>query len=740
MSQRFVGDSTPSAPSPATLSYRVPAPVTPTLRGLPTLSREERDLLQWLNQREQEGMSYLATQPAWSDIQRSKDILFGQAPYFTHPKLSRTQINQAKHDVSEMVATYADLRFTADYSTKNKEYEQTKDVLNNLYVDLMLDTDLDRTIKEVLQEASCSTGYLSPVWRKPYMNVGGEPGIEFDVYPADKVMPIQPGDDAKMQTCYGVHAIKETPIARAHAMYPEYQDKIFPDRETPTFMRRVIKRVRRAGSMVLAFFGRDGRVTDGTRTYPTVDIRHTYVKDLSINLSGREVAMGGIPGTHSWAYRVPSYHEINEITGGRNIKQVPTQYKVEGGVQVATKWRDITREECLLYPRGRYIVSTRTCILEDGPNPYWHGRFPFIPFKLDPWPGLWLGFGLVPQVADIYEAANKLVRQVEDSGNARLNPPFSYDEDVVTDGLAQKVNPRIPGQRWKENRRLGTGVTFPFGFEYYNVPEFIPKFIDFLYSKGREMLGLADVQAFARARQMPAADTTEKLLEMIGPLVKDRAREIESSIKELGHQVMSHFFQFYTLGRRLRILGVDGVTPQDLDFEPASLVPGSYSPEEYFQKAQKFMMNFAFNVTPGSLHNITSMTRNMLLLQLHRAGILPLDKWTAAEMFGVSNYGMPPVGATTVSARYRAQQMEDIEFAAKLREAVQPQQQDGAGGLPPEIQQRIMELLGVKGGGSNGGGSGGAPAQVGRPPSGQSPPQLIQKDGGTRSVISESGR
>lgn len=733
MSQAFnIAPTAPNSPSPAALSYRVPPPVPLSLLGHRTPSNQERDLIQWVNAREREMMSYLAAQPAWSDIQRSRDILFNQAPYFTHPRLSKTQINQAKHDVSEMVATYADLRFTADYSTRNREYEDTKDVLNSLYVDLMLDTDLDRTIKQVLQEASCSTGYLSPVWRKPYMNIGGEPGIEFDVFPADKVGPIQPGDDAKVQTSYGIHAIKETPIARAHAMYPEYQDKIFADRETPTFMRRVIKRARRAGSMVLAFFGRDGRVVDGTSTYPTVDIRHTYVKDMSVNTTGKEVVMGGVPGTHSWAYRVPSLTTNGEIT------KLPKRYRVVNGVQEVAEWRDITREECLLYPRGRYIVSTRTCILHDGPNPYWHGRFPFIPFKLDPWPGLWLGFGLVPQVADIYEAANKLVRQIEDSGNARLNPPYSYDEDVVTDAMASKIIPRMPGQRWKENRRLGEGIKFPFPFEYYNVPPFVPEFVQFLYSKGRELLGLADVQAFARARQMPAADTTEKLLEMIGPLVKDRAREIESSIKELGYQVMSHFFQFYTIGRRIRILGVDGVTPQDLDFDPGSLLPGIVTPEERFQAAQKFMMNFTFNVTPGSLHNITSMTRNMLLLQLHRAGVLPLDRWTAAEMFGVGNYGMPPEGATTVTERMKAQQLQDIEFAAKLREAVQPQ--NPLEGLPAEIQTMIMNLLGARGNGGGGGQGGSGGAQVGRPPSGASPPQIVQKDGGMRSTISESGR
>ena len=52
----------------------------------------------------------------------------------------------------------------------------------------------------------------------------------------------------------------------------------------------------------------------------------------------------------------------------------------------------------------------------------------------------------------------------------------------------------------------------------------------------------------ARARQLPSGDSQEKLLETLGPLVKDQSRNMEQPIRAIGEMWKSNFMQFITAG------------------------------------------------------------------------------------------------------------------------------------------------------------------------------------------------
>jgi hypothetical protein len=249
-------------------------------------------------------------------------------------------------------------------------------------------------------------------------------------------------------------------------------------------------------------------------------------------------------------------------------------------------------------------------------------------------------------------------------------------------------------------------------------------------------MGVADASAMARARQLPSGDSVEKIMESLGPLVKDMSRNMEESIRAVGELWKSNFFQFYTASRRMQLLGPDGLTQEDYDYEPGNLIPSSSTVEDmremgitsegvpYFERAKWHKDNFTFSVTPYSLHELNSMTRRLFILQLSKSGF-PMDWWTMAEMFDVRNFGNLPMYedpetgekrvAQTVMERWTCQ----MEMMAHIQAANQ-QQQGGGGGKPPGA-----------------GGKG-----PGRPGTGAQPPTLEQKsgDGGTRSTIRESKR
>jgi hypothetical protein len=230
-------------------------------------------------------------------------------------------------------------------------------------------------------------------------------------------------------------------------------------------------------------------------------------------------------------------------------------------------------------------------------------------------------------------------------------------------------------------------------------------------------MAVRDMMALAKARNLPASDALDKLMEIIGPVVQDISRGMETSIVELGEMLKSAFFQWYTLARRIQMLGSDAVTEEDIDYEPGSLVPAHLPGEDaakvsatpIWQRRKWHQNNFMFHLTPYSLHQLTQTSRKLILLQLQKAGF-PMDPWTIAEAFDLNNFGPAPEGTITGMERWLAW----IH-------------------LQRELQQEQQEALAMAAPMGPGQGKGG-----GRPPSYTAPPQLTMKDGGQRATIRTS--
>lgn len=735
----------PNPPGPSSLSYRVPPPVdgygdsgiypSPP-GGLPAREERERRLLNWINERYREGLADLASQAAWPHIQLSVDRIYHRRTEEIPDPLSRLSFDQVKRDISEVVATFSNFRSVADYQCRNPRYQHLAHLFNELYLDFHFTSAADRAWRSVLQNGAVrGTGWISPRWTRG-LGDDGEGRVKLDVYAHDEVVFIQRprGDD--FQDSYGCIIVDETPIARAHAKYPDHQDRILPDRQAPKGVKKAMSRLRRAGSIVFGFFGAGGKmIKDENPASPSVDIFSVYVRDQEINMTGRTLNVGGDPSdpTNSWAYSVPSFLDQN---GERTLVPIGTPQPVwdpsTSSFQIPPeKMRPITKQECRLYPRGRLIVATRTAILWDGPHPYWHGRFPVAQVCFDKWAGELLGFPLGMSALHIEDTLNRLARSVDNASAARLNPPMESD-DAVDQTVADRIVPSMPGQKWRANRLMGEGVRFPFPYQFYDVPQYIPAFIATLSEKIKELLGLTDARALARARQVPAADTVEKLLEMMGPIVEDRARSVETAVVEIGNQMISHFLQFYTLEKRLRVLGADGASWEDIDFDPANLIPSELPGATRAERGQTLLKMFHFNVTPRSLHEINSLSRRLLLLQLYRAGF-PIDSQTLGEAFDIPQLGR--IKGDTVFERYLNEQEIKAVETIRLQRLQAMMVPDSSGLAPIDLDQMLLKARANLGIAENGGHSG-----TGRKPSAQQSPQVVEKDGGSRTTVSESGR
>jgi hypothetical protein len=462
------------------------------------------------------------------------------------------------------------------------------------------------------------------------------------------------------------------------------------------------------------------------------DVYRVYVKDYSLNTGSKPVKMG-MPGS-SWEYEV---YPVGYV--------FPEDHARAG--------ERATELDAMLYPRGRVVIITPDCVLDDQPNPYWHGLFPLVRFTLIPLPWTFLGASLGADLVPLNKDLNAGLRGLADGMAQWVKRGVIVDKQAIGKTELDSVDTRRGGMKLRVNTSMGEGVKVVDG------PVFPPWYMEYLKYNREEMDdmgGVRGLQQLASLKQMPSSDTLEKFQDAMSPTLRMMADGVELGLSEIAYQFMVNVFQYYTLRRRVQVLGPKGATLEDFDYDPEKLVPATkqgeanYRPEYDVaktttqQRASKHWRNFTFAVAPNSFLEVSHMGRRMLVLQATRMNLM--DPWTFWESLDIPNVGAAP--ADTVPERMIAarrmglqpgatpelvqmqEQLAKAQMAAQMASLTNPQPppQPGGGG-PPGGGPNIPQAPPTSGVGPQGG----------RPPSGGKPPEMAFKDGGTRMTVSESG-
>jgi hypothetical protein len=149
-----------------------------------------------------------------------------------------------------------------------------------------------------------------------------------------------------------------------------------------------------------------------------------------------------------------------------------------------------------------------------------------------------------------------------------------------------------------------------------------------------------------------------------------------------------------TTRERYQLLGDDGITMEDFDFNPGNMIPSHmdgedptkpsrFSPTE---RARMHLDSFRFNVVPNSLTQISAVTKKLMYIQLYRDKTFPMSPWDLAEQLEVPNFGPPPPDTKDMMDRWKAW----MQIQAELQQAMTPQEDNpgalGATGRPPTAQ------------------------------------------------------
>ena len=659
----------------------------------------------WVDEILSDGERWLQAQPFWSDLSKAENLIRGKECVKADENRSDLTTNPLKLILREMVAAISDVHYPDVWSSDNKAFAPEAAMFSKVAKGVWFESRFPLSVRRMAQwMVTGGTSSLWPVWRRTRLADPYSTAICLDDYGARDVVPFMMPQNNNIQGCYACTVIRMMPVPEAHARFPLFQDKI-----RPVSRRRMKSEAVKSRMSLIDSLRGEGKSLPWSEQL--CEVRYTLIRDLSINQTGMPIPMGE-PGA-SWSYVVPS---IGADIAGDEI------------VAGQRKMRKAGVDDCRLYPNMRLMVTVSGVSevpVIDGPAYDWHGMMP-PRFFADDWAWEPMGFSLVRDVLDAVRSLQFTERAIDMKVKAQMDPAILYDTTKIPPATAEQFDP------WELRKRLGVdGEVDDKTFRTAIAPDLMRVGEEpFVWSKYltdyvSKQLGANQFQALAQAK-MNSSEPAEDLLRIAGPVARDISAAMESPMADVMEMIKYQILQFMDTSRVMTYVGPDGVTPEQLDFDPARTIP-SHMPGEDLEKssqfsrmerAKAFARNLRLQVAPGSIHGISQTQQKLLMLQLWRGGF-PINPERVAKALGIENWGT--LDGTTDLEKWQAFKRIELEFAAALKKE--------AGAIMPSPPE-------------SGTGPGGGPkGKGGRPPSGGKPPAARTKGSaeGPRAVISQSG-
>jgi len=173
------------------------------------------------------------------------------------------------------------------------------------------------------------------------------------------------------------------------------------------------------------------------------------------------------PDRHEWKLAVPeevrSVIENLKIVAARNDQTASRiQWSVRldlviprtsSGRPVNARYYEV-KPNGPLYPRGRLIITGGNDfqVLYDGPNFFWHGKFPFVPIRLKPVPWQFHGVSELRTKVPLQDIVNTILAGVLDMIKKAINPALIFPDDAFSDAIKNALDPSMPTSNWVTTR------------------------------------------------------------------------------------------------------------------------------------------------------------------------------------------------------------------------------------------------------------------------------------------------
>lgn len=618
----------------------------------PPLSADFKQFLAWAELAIEESDAFIRSQEGYDSFQECIDAINGDLKTdLAASMLSGVTYNHFGKVALDMVAMQTDIKPFWDYSTQNKRFDPQAQLANKLAKAWWMGRHVTLRFADVIKFAlPMGTGYAHQVYNSANTGFGGGyQGGDVELLPEDPrdVLPIRPGSFLSIQESAGVLIRRERTVNWIKAKHGEAAATVRADREGS--VAQLNKNTRygklmsqlglRSGFMenLISSLG-IGRSQAKSLQIPSADYYTLYINDDSVNTTGSGVWMGLYEGNKTnWSYYVPAVGELSQSLG--------------------RAYKD-TDPEVRLYPRKRQCIFTRSCRIYDDTSPYWHGMFPLSKLTLDPWPWLWLGKAPLKDLLPLHREMQKVMRVMSRHIDRIKRPGIAADKNALSEKAMKSIDPEQPGLKARLNPVNGK----PLEMLYEPALDaFVMSYWQLLRDGMNELAGNAGMaQMIAELNQIPQMETVDKLTALGGVINTLRSLVIEAFMSEFAMMLLMNFFQFYTREQRIAVLGSQGQTFEDFDFDPGNLIPHDIlkpmpdgTPAPRGERAREFFKYFTYQIAPGSLLRSADLPEQLKYVQLARMGAIDLA--TLLEKLNIPSLGLPQDFPTGILQRLQWQ-------------------------------------------------------------------------------------
>jgi hypothetical protein len=543
--------------------------------------------------------------------------------YKASPVANRTWPN-----LIQLVSYLTDIRQSFEVQAKNRQYNDTSRKINDMAKSWFIDQDVDMTTAMVIIYSALTVGYARQVWNQE-LN-GGEGDIELTACGPLDVIPIKPSHT--LQGAYGLIYEKPMPLSWFAQNYPLFGDLVQPDEQYSRYRGKSST----FSQQSFWYLGAAYRRLFGLSENPTVSsgipmgrYREFWLRDYSVNTSSNDVYVGDM---------------------SKGI-----------GYMVKPRGR--------LYPRGRLVITGGKVGLYDGPNPHWHGRFPFAALRINQVPWQWPGISEFRNQVPMQDVMNNILAGILDMVKKAVNPPVSAPLNAFSESMRKTMDPNMPGARLYYNPSAGQPPTWS---QVAQLPGFVFQTLMYAREELTNQTGFIDQGSLSSKKIIPSADTMEQLGQSQQTLVRLKVRYIEAFFREIGEQYIANSFQYYRTSRRILTAGMGGLMWTDWTWNPSEICPEPLDLTQHWK-------TFKWTILPGSLLKSSRDSEKAVAMNMRRQG--DMDR---RNLFKVMD--MEPL-IDSVEQNLKAEGKDVI--TNMLRQKMSGM--GGGGGLTPDVLEQLNQ-------------------------------------------------
>lgn len=542
-------------------------------------------ILRWREAARDEAISSAQLHPESAEMQKYIDFLEGKQWQPNRPpyksRFFDNRMGEARYD---NISVLSDIRPTIAVQARVKDYEQQAKIAETLIQAAWLSDNLDLALVSVVDHALLGTGYWKIGACMPGKMIVTPCGI-------DSVLKIQAGRGMQDSAAVLYRTYKGI----------QYFQSIWPDKSIGLEREATTANWNNTNNQYV----RPGHISEYTWNSLSPQMRyHLGIRSIKKTASGGNNVFPVIQLEEYWI----DDSDINDspntlLVRDPNLKMNEHNY-----------WYYVKPKQ-RVWPRKRLLVMAGDRIMYDGPAPYWHGMYPFAELSLNP--VVWAPGGLSKYRSQVplNQAINEISASSLDVIRKALNPVVVTRENAVRTATWKAFDVGRPGEKLKL-----TSISNPQSDVRFMDPPILPAYVyqmmaQYLIPTFDRRSGRMDVNALGKKNQVPGGDTIEQMRDTLQTSFRLEARFIEAFLRDAGTMAVSNIFQFYTAKQRLYTLGTDGLTWQDFDYDPGTMVPASLPKEDHWKQ-------FPIAIAQGSLHGASKDRNKQVSISLFRLGAI----------------------------------------------------------------------------------------------------------------------